>query len=297
MLKKQIRTLMALLLIASLSLQACNENKNKGEVIPPPPPQTEWVLEWSDEFDYTGLPDPTKWRYEEGFIRNFEKQYYTNGRLENAFVKDGLLTIRLLKEQYKNKDYNHPSLKDNPDHAWKTVDEYASYTSASINTRGKFEWKYGKVEVRAKLPNGAGVWPAIWTMGADINTVGWPESGEIDILEFVGNEPTIIHANFHYLNPQTNRHSQKQGKLTVDKPWEDFHIYSMEWDENIIKIGYDGKIYHSFDTKLAGGIFKKPNFLVLNFAFGGAMGGQIDESILPQDYQIDYVRIYSPKKP
>lgn len=256
----------------------------------------EWELLWSDEFDYSGLPDSRKWNYEEGFIRNHEKQYYTTARLANIFVKDGLLTIKCIKENYKNKDYHNPSLASTPGEAWKTVDEYASYTSASINTKGKYELKYGKIEVRAKLPRGKGVWPAIWTMGADIHSVGWPQSGEIDILEFTGNNPDSIQANFHYVNPHSGTHAQKQGKTTVESPWDDFYIYSMEWDETSIIIKYDGKAYHSFDTKSAGGIFDKPNYMLLNFALGGAMGGDIDDSILPQEYQIDYVRVYQRKE-
>lgn len=296
MMKKLIKILV--FLFAAIWIQACGENENNKIIPPPPPPpENEWILEWSDEFDYSGLPDSKKWRYDEGFIRNNEKQYYTVNRIENAFVKDGLLTIKCIKESYKNKDYGNESLAKDPDHHWKTVDENASYTSASINTRGKYEWTYGKVEVRAKLPSGAGVWPAIWTMGGDIHTVGWPKSGEIDIMEFVGNQPNQIQANFHYPNQQTGLPTQKPGTTKVEKPWEDFHIYAMEWDENVIKISYDGRVFHTFNTKLASGTFNKPNYLILNFALGGDMGGEIDDSNLPQEYQIDYVRVYSLKKP
>ncbi|MDR3246305.1 MAG: glycoside hydrolase family 16 protein, partial [Prevotellaceae bacterium] len=126
-----------------------------------------WELIWSDEFNYSGLPNSRKWNYEEGFVRNREAQYYTKARLENAKVENGELVITARKEAY----------------------DAASYTSASINTRGKFEFQGGRIEVRAKLPEGRGVWPAIWTLGTNINKVGWPVCGEIDIMEFVGYEP------------------------------------------------------------------------------------------------------------
>jgi beta-glucanase (GH16 family) len=122
-------------------------------------------LVWSDEFNYTGLPDSTKWTYEHGYIRNHENQYYTLARKENVFVHDGVLEIKGGKENYANEFYK----KGGND--WRTSDSLTRYTSASINTLGKASWKYGRVEVRAKIPKGLGVWPAIWMMG--INIPGW----------------------------------------------------------------------------------------------------------------------------
>ena len=125
-------------------------------------------LVWSEEFNYTGLPDPKKWGYEVGHIRNNEQQYYTIARKENVWVKKGMLTITGLKENYPNEFYK----KDNKE--WKFKDSTAQYTSASINTLGKAGWQYGRIEVRAKLPKGGGIWPAIWMVGTNSTGLGWP---------------------------------------------------------------------------------------------------------------------------
>jgi len=132
-------------------------------------------LVWSEEFDYTGLPDSTKWQYEEGLIRNGEAQYYTRARLKNTNVENGILTITAHKEDF----------------------EGSSYTSASINTKGLYEFTNGRIEVRAKLPEGRGTWPAIWTLGTNIDKVDWPQCGEIDIMEFVGFDSNKVYANVH----------------------------------------------------------------------------------------------------
>ena len=270
------------------------DSKNKSEPpvlppLPPPPPETQWDLVWSDEFEYTGKPDPSKWGYEIGFVRNEEEQYYTN-EITNAFVSNGVLTIRGIKEQYRNRMYGSTHHEE-----WKTKNEFAQYTSASINTKGIASWKYGKIEVRAKLPRGIGVWPAIWTLGANIDQVGWPASGEIDIMEYVGYEPHTIHVNVHYAGP-SNSHRQDQGSITLNNPWEDFHIYTLEWDEFKIVISVDDTEVKSYDTFVMENTFKVEQYILLNLALGGAWGGKIDDDNLPQDYQIDYVRVYQVKE-
>ncbi|HRU01999.1 MAG TPA: glycoside hydrolase family 16 protein, partial [Victivallales bacterium] len=152
----------------------------------------EWKLIWCDEFNNNGLPDPTKWNYEYGFVRNEEKQYYTRERMENARVENGLLIIECRKEKFKNHMFKLGS------NSWKTKLEYADYTAASIITKNKFSVKYGRIEVKAKLPHGQGVWPAIWMLGDSHDTKGWPTCGEIDIMEFVGKEPGTIHGTVHF---------------------------------------------------------------------------------------------------
>ena len=244
-------------------------------------PAKEWKLVWSDEFDYTGLPNPEKWGYEEGFVRNQEAQYYTKERLENVFVKDGVLTIRCIKEEYP--------IKQSPRSNNQTI---AKYTSGSINTRGKGEWTFGKIEVKAKLPSGKGVWPAIWTLGSNVREIGWPRCGEVDIMEFVGNEPDKIHANVHYYSAEKESRVQHQGNITAQNTDKAFHVYTLEWDANTMIFKFDGVQYHSVDISNVGDAFTKPHYLLLNFALGGAWGGEIDDSILPQDYQVDYVRVY-----
>src|SRR5579883_2123378 len=155
---------------------------------------SEWKLVWSDEFDHPGLPDQSKWTYETGYIRNHERQYYTRARPENARVEGGRLIIEARKERYpipaRSAQAGGRSDDARPADA-------AEYTSASLTTQGKAAWAHGRIEVRAQLPSGRGTWPAIWTLGTDIDQVGWPRCGEIDIMEFVGFDPGTIHANVH----------------------------------------------------------------------------------------------------
>jgi beta-glucanase (GH16 family) len=237
-----------------------------------------WEMVWSDEFNYEGLPDKTKWNYEEGFIRNEERQYYTRDRIENARVEHGMLVIECRKDHFTPKD-----------HA--PVD----YTSASLTTVERANWRYGRIEVRAKLPRGKGVWPAIWTLGTDFPKVPWPLCGEIDIMELVGKDPNHIYGTLHYRS-EDGRNAEDQGKLEADSLSDDFHIYAVEWDADRIDFLFDGRKYHTAFLEKAGkgenNPFHKPHFLILNFALGGAWGGPIDDAILPQQFLIDYVRVY-----
>jgi beta-glucanase (GH16 family) len=232
----------------------------------------DWKLVWSDEFDKPGLPDPSKWIYEEGFVRNHEKQYYTRDRLQNARVENGCLLIEGRPEKFQN----------------------ARYTSASLTTQGKASWRYGRVEVRAKLPHGAGVWPAIWMLGTNVPEVDWPACGEIDIVEFLGKDPGRLHATVHWR--ADGKHQSSAQQLATDRPFDDFHIYALEWFADHMDFYFDKIKYHTFALARAGAPadnpFTKPQFLLLNLALGGSWGGQIDNAILPQKFQIDYVRVY-----
>ena len=162
----------------------------------------EWQLVWSEEFEYVGLPDRTKWNYEEGFVRNEEMQYYTQGRKENVRIENRVLVIEGRIENFKN-----PKYKEGSEH-WKEQREFARYTSGSINTLGKATFRYGRIEVRAKMPQGKGMWPAIWMMGINRTDVGWPRCGEIDIMEYVGKNPHTIHANAHFADPDIKARGQ-----------------------------------------------------------------------------------------
>lgn len=234
-----------------------------------------WRLVWSDEFEVEGLPDSSKWTYEEGFIRNSEAQYYTRARPENARVEDGALVIESRKEQYKDADY----------------------TSASVTTRDRASWRYGRIEVRAKLPTGRGMWPAIWMLGTNISEVGWPESGEIDIMENVGFDPNRIHANVHTAAFNHADGTSKGASILIDEPHANFHVYAVEWYEDHIDFFVDDRKYFTF-ANTGGGVdewpFDQPQYLILNTAIGGAWGGRqgIDDSIFPQSFYIDYVRVY-----
>ena len=250
-----------------------------------------WKLTWQDEFNYTGLPDSTKWNYEVGHIRNNEQQYYTRARKENIWVNNGMLCITGRKEVFSNEFYQ-AAISD-----WRHKDSIAQYTSASINTFGKTAWKYGRIEVRAKLPHGGGIWPAIWMMGEDRKQVGWPKCGEIDIMEFIGNHPTDIYSTIHF--PDSLKTSRSSGsKINDSTVSNSFHTYALEWDENKIDIWFDHKRIHHFIIDSAGSFaaptFRKPFCLLLNLAMGANWPGPIDDAVLPQHYFIDYVRVYEP---
>ncbi len=238
-------------------------------------PEKVWNLVWSDEFDYEGLPKDSLWGYERGMIRNQEEQYYTTQRSENASVSVGYLTITALKEEYKN----------------------AHYTSASLITLNKESWTYGKIEVRAKLPEGKGVWPAIWTLGTNYDQVGWPKCGEIDIMEFVGFQPDTIHGTIHWADPVSGIEKQKGAIFPVEDLASDFHIYSAIWDKDAINLYVDGIQYNYFQVSLAGtgagNGFRLPQYLIMNLALGGSWGGHINENThFPKKFIIDYVRVY-----
>ncbi|MBN1807118.1 MAG: glycoside hydrolase family 16 protein [Sedimentisphaerales bacterium] len=252
-----------------------------------------WELIWSDEFDTPGLPDAKKWTHEVGFIRNNESQYYTESRKENARVTDGMLIIESRKERFRNPDYN-PSGNSR---RWKYSKEFADYTSASLTTRGKGQWCCGRIEVRAKLPTGRGTWPAIWMLGTNISEVGWPKCGEIDIMENVGFDPNRIHANIHTQKYNHMRGTNKGASIIVDKPFEKFHVYAVEWSPQQMKFFLDDKLYFTYENEKSGEAawpYDRDHYLILNTAIGGSWGAQkgIDDSIFPQRFYIDYVRVY-----
>ncbi|MGY6520721.1 MAG: glycoside hydrolase family 16 protein [Mongoliitalea sp.] len=247
-------------------------------------------LVWSDEFDYKGLPDPEKWAFEVGHVRNMEQQYYTGKRLENAEVKKGKLIITGRKEKFPNAAFQPKSTN------WRTSEPFAAYTSASITTQGLHAWTYGRIEVRAKLPRGKGMWPAIWMLGNNFEEVGWPYSGEIDIMEHVGKEPLEIHGTVHYPTGKKDEFLSDGGILKKKRLARKFHIYAIEWTEEKIDFFVDDMLFHSFEIDQAGkgsdNPFRNPHFLIINLAMGAKWPGPIDDKVLPQQFIIDYVRVY-----
>lgn len=232
-------------------------------------------LVWSDEFNGKGKPDTTKWSYEEGLLRNNEAQYYTKANKKNARLEKGMLVIEAHKENYKG----------------------SSYTSASLHTKGKKHFLYGRYEIRAKLPMARGTWPAIWLLGENINQVGWPTCGELDIMENVGFDSLKIHANVHTEAYNHVKKTNKGNSIEVEKPWENFHVYEMEWTSEKIDFFVDDKLYFTFTKEgndSAVWPYDIPHYLILNLAIGGAWGGQkgIDDTNFPHQYYIDYVRVY-----
>lgn len=254
----------------------------------------DWKLVWSDEFDNPGLPDSTKWNYETGFVRNNEQQFYTSARSENARVEQGHLIIEARKEPFKNPTFDPAATSSKRPGRNR---EYADYTSASLTTRGKASWTHGRIEVRAKLPVGRGTWPAIWTLGTNSSQVGWPACGEIDLMEFVGYDPGVVHANIH---TRKYNHVQKTGKgaqLKLPDASETFHVYALEWTGEQLDFFVDNQKYFTFKNEGTGSDvwpYDKDQYLILNLAIGGAWGGSkgIDDAIFPQRFLIDYVRVY-----
>jgi beta-glucanase (GH16 family) len=240
----------------------------------------QWELVWEDNFEVAGLPDSKIWRYEEGYIRNNEAQYYTKERLENARVENGNLVIEARMDNWNGH----------------------KITAASVNTYGNKSILYGRVEVKAKLPTGVGTWPAIWMLGDVFNEgTGWPACGEIDIMENVGYDPDVIHANIHTKAYNHVKGTNKGNKITAEKPYENFNIYAVEWFEDHMDFYLNDKLYFSFKNEGTGNDvwpFDKPHYLLINLAIGGGWGGRngIDETIFPQKYYIDYVKVYKEKE-
>jgi beta-glucanase (GH16 family) len=249
-----------------------------GDTSPPPadgpPPPPGWQLVWAEEFDVPGLPDPATWVYEVGYVRNGEEQYYTEGRSENARVENGLLVIEGRKDNWNG-------------HA---------ITAASITTQGQQDFLYGRIEVRAKLPTGKGPWPAIWLLGTNITSVGWPTCGEVDIMENVGFQPTTIFGTVHTAAHNWSNGGARGGQLDVTAPWEGFYTYAVEWFADRIDFYVDDQMYFSYVPDGVDGSwpFDQPVYLLLNLAIGGSWGGQqgVDDSIFPALYYVDYVRYY-----
>jgi beta-glucanase (GH16 family) len=258
------------------------------------PPRPEWELLWSDEFDYEGRPDPDLWYIENWppLVANSEDQAYTT-RSRNVRVADGLLTIEAHKEEYAG----------------------ARYTSARIRSVGEGDVHYGRVEVRARLPGGVGTWAAIWMLprdpyfyatncgpGDDIHGTAscnaWPNSGEIDIMEYVGFQKNHIHGTVHNEAHYFIKWNQHKGRILVDGVEDEFHVYSLEWSPEKIDIFVDDSLYFSYMNEQLGWQawpYDKPFYVILNLAVGGdwgRAGGPIDDDIFPQQMLVDYVRVY-----
>lgn len=238
------------------------------------------VLLWSDEFDEEGLPNPKKWTLEVGDHGwgNNELQLYTSGQLKNARVQGGVLWIEA------HADATQPK----------------GYTSAKLVSKGKGAWQYGYMEVRAKLPQGRGTWPAIWMLPEQDSYGGWPKSGELDIMEHVGYDPGTVHGTVHTEAFNHVLGTQKGGKVFISDFNSNFHTYGVDWTKDKIDFYLDGKKYFSFKNSGNGSKdwpFDQPFYMILNIAVGGNWGGKegVDEAIWPQRMEVDYVRIYSQK--
>lgn len=248
---------------------ACNKIKKPAHT------PTKYELVWSDEFNESRI-DTSKWTFEQGNgyngWGNHELEYYTD-RNENASIQDGDLVITARKENYKNR----------------------RYTSARMKTAFKGDWKYGKVEARIKLPAGQGMWPAFWMMPTDNVYGGWPKSGEIDIMEMIGRDPSTVYGTVHYGD---HTHHYKGGKFTLSKGilHDTFHTYAIEWQPGKIQWLFDKKPYFQVtpdSLKPDSWPFKQRFYIILNLAVGGDWPGNPDSTtVFPQKMIIDYVRVY-----
>lgn len=275
-------------LLAALCLGGCGSG-GAAEAIAPPIPSPDalalppgYAMVWSDEFDKPGLPDPAKWAYDTGMNKqgwhNREKQYYSGPRAANAEVRDGRLVITARKEQMTGAaDWGGQA-----------------YTSTRLLTAGKQDWTYGFFEIRAKLPCGKGTWPAIWMLGSQGD---WPAGGELDIMEQTGKEPTKVFSTTHTTSGSGGNGS---GAATqVSDACTAFHTYQMLWTAQQVSFGIDGKTHFTYKNAGTGKAqwpFDAPQFLILNIAIGGDLGGEVDDAIFPVRMEVEYVRVYQPAK-
>jgi len=250
----------------SLVTEECQDIENIGD----------WQPVWCEEFNYVGLPNEEKWTFEYGgYWYNNELQFYTNMDEDNAYVDNGVLSITAIKEIYENRNY----------------------TSARLVSRYLADFTYGRIQISAKLPSGNGTWPALWMMPTDSIYGGWPDSGEIDIMEYLGKDPNTVHGTLHF---GANNHSHIGETVNVPNAETEFHLYEIVWKPGIIRVYVDSRIYGTFEYKAEENIdisnsdawpFDQDFYIIMNLALGG-WGGTIDDSIFPQTMEIDYVRVF-----
>jgi beta-glucanase (GH16 family) len=244
----------------------------------PPTPTPEWNrpgwnLVWQDEFNGPEI-DRAKWTFDSGGHGwgNNERQFYTN-RPENARIEAGRLVIEARQEKYRGSDY----------------------TSARLKTQGLHAFTYGRMEARLKVPYGQGIWPAFWMLGSDIEKVGWPDCGEIDIMEHIGRQPSLVHGTLHGPGYSGSGGLTKAYTLPSGALSDDFHVFAIEWEPDEIRWYLDDTLYHSLTPQnvLTTWVFDHPFFFIVNVAVGGRWPGYPDDTtVFPQFMYVDYVRVY-----
>lgn len=249
-----------------------------------------YELSWQDEFDREGRPDHRKWSFDTRGNQyrwwNGELQYYTRNDLRNAYVQNGYLYIEALE--------GAPEVTPEGGYAGQ------QYTSARLVTRGKQSWTGGFFEVRARLPCAYGTWPAIWLLGHEYPGNYWPDSGEIDIMEHVGQEPKVIHGTIHTAKYNHKLNSGQGAKKRLPTACDEFHRYQLLWTDDKISVGVDDEFYFHLDndgTGKAAWPFDEPQYMILNLAIGGWGGknkNKLARTSFPQRFEIDYVRVFQP---
>ena len=267
------------ILICSFFLFSCGGDKNAESIVViadqknNPGSGDNDELVWSEEFDYEGSPDSSIWTIEQGDgcpnlcgWGNSEKQFY---KAENIEVSDGTLKINIKKESYGGK----------------------SFTSGRMKSQGKYNFTYGKADIKAKLPKNAGTWPALWLLGESISFYSWPKCGEIDIMEQRGDNKSVVLGTCHWGEDWDSRNQFSQNSPSVDGLTNDWHIYSVNWSDTSIKIYIDDTLYYTMNIDQSHP-FNDPFFFVLNVAVGGTLGGDIPFNFPDDVMEIDYIRVY-----
>jgi beta-glucanase (GH16 family) len=283
--KRMKTTLCAAFLIGSLSWGLMNATMCRAA---PGDEKGDWKLVWADEFDKDGAPNPANWGFEKGFERNEEDQWY---QPENARVENGVLIIEARHARQPNPNYEAGSTD------WRKKRLFADYTSASLTTRGKQSWTYGRFEMRGKIDISTGMWPAFWTLGLKDE---WPANGEIDIMEFYRGG---VLANIAWGTEKrwTAKWNSKKRPITAfnDPDWANkFHTWRMDWDDKFIRLYLDDALMNEQDlskTVNADGrnpFLNAPQYIILNLALGGQQGGDPSKANYPARFEVDYVRVY-----
>ncbi|QQR43776.1 glycoside hydrolase family 16 protein [Myxococcus xanthus] len=277
------RLLPVALALTGLACDPAANRVNRPGTPPPlahPQPSTDWELVWQDEFDGPEgtPPSPERWVHDVGGHGwGNEQQEFNTDRTENtAHDGAGNLVITARRERYNGRDY----------------------TSGRIRTQGRYETTYGRIEARIQLPVGRGIWPAFWMLGANIHSVDWPECGEIDIMEYRGQLPSILRGSLHGPGYSAGNNLGQDYVVSGVRLNEDFHVYAVEWEPNRIRWFLDGTaFFEATPAQLPEGarwVFDQPQFIILNVAVGGNFVGPVGrDTVFPQQMKVDYVRVYA----
>jgi beta-glucanase (GH16 family) len=287
-----MRLIFSFLFILLVSMSSARAQQSSVDSPQPDPAQAHaadnYKLVWSDEFNADGPPDPARWTYERGFVRNHELQWYDEA---NARCANGLLILQARRERIKNPRYNPAS------NHWTEEREYADYTSASIKTQDLASWQYGRFEMRGRIDVRPGMWPAWWTLGDD---GGWPACGEIDMMEYYRG---ILLANAAWASPRRFEPIWDAVRTPIAElgdNWGDaFHTWRMDWDEDRIALSVDGRLLNEVDLeetinqdRRRRNPFRQPHYMILNLSIGGTNGGDPSGTEFPAKFEVDWVRVY-----
>jgi beta-glucanase (GH16 family) len=286
----KLNWLFAIPIIGALNCESFGSSAAPARSADQAGPKSEgWELVWSDEFDKDGPPDPRNWKYETGFVRAKEYQWY---QPDNACCQNGLLIIEGRLQQVPNPDF-----EANSKH-WRKNRKYADFTSASLTTEGLHSWLYGRFEMRARIDTRLGLWPAFWTLGVE---GPWPNRGEIDIMEYYRG---MLMANAAWGSKRTGVPKWNIMRTPIeqfhDPDWsQKFHVWRMDWDEGSIRLYVDGTLLNTIELATtvnedpeSKNPFRQPHCLVLNLAIGGKNGGDPALTKFPARFEVDYVRVY-----